>query len=73
LTIQVQRSSRGSSSLARGLATSLGAINYKVRELQAEEEITVKHVTSEANTSDIFTKPLEKEAFLTHRKTLMGE
>lgn len=45
----------------------------KVRELQAEEEIRVQRVASADNTSDIFTKPLEKADVLEHRSKLMAE
>ena len=34
--------------------------------------ILVKHISSEANTADIFTKALPLDAFMRHRKTLCG-
>eukprot|EP00962_Isochrysis_galbana_P001525 scaffold395_cov133-Isochrysis_galbana.AAC.5 len=43
----------------------------KVRELQAEGEVQVRHVASADNTSDIFTKPVDKAEFLKHRSKLI--
>jgi len=46
--------------------------HLKVRELQAELVVAVQHVGTNENVADIFTKPLMGEAFIRHRKTLMG-
>ena len=44
----------------------------KVRELVADGEIVVKHVSSRENHADMFTKPLDHEDFGSHFSALSG-
>ena len=44
-----------------------------VREYVADGIIIVKHVSTDFNISDVFTKPLRREVFEHHRNYLMAE
>jgi hypothetical protein len=44
----------------------------KVRELQAEEVVSVAHINTKDNPADIFTKPVDRVDFLRHRSALMS-
>ena len=44
----------------------------KVRELVADGEINVQHVSSEENHADVFTKPLDQDPFEYHFTALSG-
>jgi hypothetical protein len=46
--------------------------HLKVRKLQAQGIVSVKHIGTDDNTADIFTKSISAEAFARHRATLMG-
>ena len=46
--------------------------SFFIRELVNEARVEVKHVRSENNTADIFTKPLQKRSFLKHRSTMLN-
>ena len=45
---------------------------FKVRELAAEGHIRVEHIDTDANSSDLLTKPLAKPKFETHRRRLLN-
>jgi hypothetical protein len=44
---------------------------YVREEIQEFKNFDLKYVITTANTSDIFTKPLDKTLFETHKDTLM--
>ena len=44
----------------------------KVRELVAQGDIVVHHVSTELNHSDVLTKPLDHATFLKHVRALCG-
>ena len=45
---------------------------FKVRELSYEGVLRVEHVDTADNSSDILTKPLDREAFARHRARLLN-
>ena len=46
--------------------------HLKIRELVQNSIVKVKYVSTHLNVADIFTKPLDKKLFMTHRDKLFG-
>ena len=45
---------------------------FKMRELRGAGLVTVRHIPTETNASDIFTKILSRQPFEKHRKTALN-
>ena len=45
---------------------------YKMRELRGAGMVTVKHLPTDLNTADLFTKILSRPVFERHRKTVLN-